>query len=92
MPKNRKNLPIGNESSPGAVIRTAADLGLYVSAHRKALRLNQLEIAGMANTGNRFIVELESGKKTIQLQKALDVIDLLGLEVVVRPKSSGGVK
>ncbi|WP_319004835.1 hypothetical protein [Hydrogenophaga taeniospiralis] len=54
---------------------------------RARLALRQLDVAGLGNTGNRFIVELENGKPTVQLQKVLDLLDLLGLEVVVRPKS-----
>jgi hypothetical protein len=50
--------------------------------------LSQLDLAGLGNTGNRFIVDLESGKPTIQLQKVLDLLDLLGLEAVIRPKAS----
>ena len=45
-------------------------------------------LAGLGNTGNRFIVDLENGKPTVQLQKVLDLMDLLGLEVVVRTKAS----
>jgi y4mF family transcriptional regulator len=63
------------------------ELGAVVRAQRKRLDLKQLDIAGLGNTGNRFIVDLESGKPTVQLQKVLDVMDLLGLEVVVRPKA-----
>lgn len=92
MPDARDNFPIGNEANHSTVIRTAKDLGAHVSAQRKALHLNQLEIAGMANTGNRFIVELEAGKKTIQLQKTLYVVNLLGLELVLRPKSPEGIQ
>ena len=49
------------------------------------------DIAGLGNTGNRFIVDLESGKPTVQLQKVLDVMGLLGLELIVRPKSARGL-
>jgi y4mF family transcriptional regulator len=63
------------------------ELGAVVRAQRKRLDLKQLDIAGLGNTGNRFIVDLESGKPTVQLQKVLDVMDLLGLEVVVRLKA-----
>ncbi|WP_346728209.1 helix-turn-helix domain-containing protein [Rubrivivax gelatinosus] len=52
------------------------------------MALTQLDLAGLGNTGNRFIVDLENGKPTVQLQKALDILDLLGLEVVVRSKAS----
>jgi HTH-type transcriptional regulator / antitoxin HipB len=63
------------------------ELGAIVREQRKRLALKQLDIAGLGNTGNRFIVDLENGKPTVQLQKVLDVMDLLGLEVVVRPKA-----
>lgn len=86
-PKANK-LPIGNQTAVGAVIRSSTDLGAAVRERRKQLELTQADIAGIGRTGNRFIVELENGKPTIQLQKALDVMDLLGLEVIVQPKSA----
>ena len=55
---------------------------------RKRGALTQLDIAGLGNTGNRFIVDLENGKPTVQLQKVLDIMGLLGLEVVVRSKTA----
>ncbi len=82
-----RTLPIGNLDGSAAVIRTAADLGALVQAQRKRMALKQLDVAGLGNTGNRFIVDLESGKPTVQLQKALDIVDLLGMEVVLRTKS-----
>ena len=84
----RVKLPLGNEEGSEAVIRSSAELGAAVRKQRKRLALKQLDIAGLGNTGNRFIVELESGKPTVQLQKVLDVIDLLGLEVILRPKAA----
>jgi HTH-type transcriptional regulator/antitoxin HipB len=81
-------LPIGNFVAKDMPVRTAVELGVLIRAQRKHLGLNQLDIAGMGNTGNRFIVDLESGKPTVQLQKVLDIVDLLGLEVVVRPKAA----
>jgi y4mF family transcriptional regulator len=71
-----------------ATVRSSAELGAVVREQRKRLALKQLDIAGLGNTGNRFIVDLEHGKPTVQLQKVLDVMDLLGLEVVVRPKAA----
>jgi y4mF family transcriptional regulator len=64
------------------------ELGAVIRDQRKRLALTQLDLAGLGNTGNRFIVDLESGKPTVQLQKVLDLMDLLGLEVVVRTKAS----
>ena len=82
-----KNLPSGHRASSKSVIRSSVELGAVVREQRKRLALKQLDIAGLGNTGNRFIVDLENGKPTVQLQKVLDVMDLLGLEVVVRPKA-----
>jgi y4mF family transcriptional regulator len=87
VPTVPKNLPIGHSASPEAIIRSSVELGAIVRDQRKRLALKQLDIAGLGNTGNRFIVDLENGKPTVQLQKVLDVMDLLGLEVVVRPKA-----
>ena len=83
-----KKIPVGNSAATETVIHLSAELGAVVRAQRKALALKQIDIAGLGNTGNRFIVELENGKSTVQLQKVLNVLDLLGLEVVVRPKTT----
>lgn len=88
MDSKPKTIPIGNllPLTENAV-KSTAELGDIVRERRRRLALKQLEVAGLGNTGNRFIVELEQGKPTVQLQKVLDVLDLLGLEVVVRPKA-----
>ncbi|MNY69396.1 hypothetical protein D3C86_2073310 [compost metagenome] len=86
-----KKVPIGNSSDLAAVVKTSAELGALVRSQRARLALRQLDVAGLGNTGNRFIVELENGKPTVQLQKVLDLLDLLGLEVVVRPKSQQAI-
>lgn len=70
-------------------IRSSEDLGVLIREQRKHLALTQLDVAGLGNTGNRFIVDVENGKPTVQLQKVLDLLDLLGLEVAVRSKASG---
>lgn len=70
------------------IIKTPEDLGKLVRKFRLAQNMTQADILGLANTGNRFIVDLEKGKPTLQLQKVLDVLDLLGLEVIVQKKGS----
>lgn len=88
MPPSVQTLPIGHSASSEIPIRSSAALGAVIREQRKRLALKQLDLAGLGNTGNRFIVDLENGKPTVQLQKVLDLMDLLGLEVVVRSKAS----
>ena len=90
MPADNQELPLSHSADPELPIRTSTALGAVLRAQRKRLALSQLDLAGLGNTGNRFIVDLEKGKPTVQLQKTLDLMDLLGLEVVVRAKSGAG--
>jgi HTH-type transcriptional regulator / antitoxin HipB len=91
MTKSSNTFPIGKDSSISTVICSSVELGALVRAQRRRLGLTQLDIAGLGKTGNRFIVELENGKPTLQLQKVLEVMDLLGLELIARPKSARSV-
>lgn len=77
--------PLGNSAH---TIRTTKELGHIVRLQRQDMKLRQLDVAGLANTGNRLIVDIENGKPTVQLQKVLDLLDILGLEVIVQTKTS----
>lgn len=88
MPSTIRDLPFGHSIGTEAPIRSSVELGAIIREQRKRLALKQLDLAGLGNTGNRFIVDLENGKPTVQLQKVLDLMDLLGLEVVVRAKAA----
>jgi len=59
-------------------------LGVVVRARRRALRLNQAELADLAGVGVAFLYELEHGKATVRMDKVLAVFAVLGLELQVR--------
>lgn len=67
------------------------DLAAAVRARRKALGVTQIELARLAGCGPVFVYALESGKKTLRLDKLIDVLEVLGLEIVVRA-GRGGVR
>ena len=69
-------------------IKTTKELGVLVREYRESQNMIQADILGLANTGNRFISELENGKPTVQFQKVLDVLNTLGLEVLIQKKDS----
>jgi len=63
------------------MFRSARDFGAAVREKRKGLGWTQTELAARSGTGERFIVELESGKPTCQLEKALVVARTVGIEI-----------
>ena len=62
-------------------IKNPEDLGKIVREARKAQKMSQDDLAGMAGTGRRFIVDLEKGKETVQFAKALRVLATLGVGI-----------
>jgi transcriptional regulator with XRE-family HTH domain len=65
-------------------LRTAEDLGAVIRRARKAQGLTLEQLSGLSGLGVRFLSELERGKATAQLGKALDVTRLLGIALLVR--------
>ncbi len=77
---------MSNINQADNLVTSVAALGKTIREVRKQQGLTQADISGLAAIGNRFVVDLEKGKPTIQLQKTLDVLALLGLELVIRKK------
>ena len=73
--------PNGNVEavSVATVIRSTTDFGRAVRDRRRALALTQEELAARCGVGKRFIVDLEAGKFTIQLGKALTAAREVGI-------------
>jgi y4mF family transcriptional regulator len=60
-------------------IKDSKSFGKVVRAYRKSQRLTQEKVANYSNVGIRFIVDLEKGKPTCELDKALHVAEMLGI-------------
>jgi HTH-type transcriptional regulator/antitoxin HipB len=71
-----------------AAVQRVEELGAIIQRARKEQGMTQIDVAGLGGFGNRFIVDLEKGKETVQMQKAMDVLALLGLELVIRRKGA----
>ena len=65
-------------------ITTAAELGELIRRERKSQGMTQSELAGACGTGVRFIVDLEKGKETCALGKALLVVKMLGIKMEIQ--------
>lgn len=73
-------IPIGNNQG-NARMTTMKEIGAFVAKTRKEQGVSQLELSQAADTGRRFIVELEGGKDTIRAGKLLQVLDALGIDI-----------
>ncbi len=62
------------------MFRSARDFGAAIKERRKALGWTQTGLAARSGTGERFIVELESGKPSCQLEKTLIVARAVGID------------
>lgn len=60
-------------------------LAAVVTRRRKELGLLQSELAALAGCSERFVHTVEHGKQTVRLDKLLDVLEVLGLGLVVAP-------
>jgi len=56
-------------------------LAATVRSRRRQLRLGQAELAELAGVSERFVYALESGKRSVQLDKVLAVLSALGLHL-----------
>ena len=73
-------IPIGNNQE-NARMATMKEIGAFIAKTRKEQGVSQLELSQAADTGRRFIVELEGGKDTIRAGKLLRVLDALGVDI-----------
>ena len=59
---------------------TASDFGNLIRQVRLQQGLKQVDLATTSGTGERFIIDLERGKPTCELDKSLHVARMLGIK------------
>jgi len=65
------------------------DLGDLVRKVRRSQRATQVEVSQFSNLGSRFVVDFEAGKPTLQLGKALSVLQTLGIRLYAETYEEG---
>lgn len=60
-------------------------LGEAVRQRRHELGLRQTELADLAGCSQRFVHTVEHGKPSLRLDKVLDLLEVLGLALLVVP-------
>jgi y4mF family transcriptional regulator len=67
-------------------------LAAEVRARRAVLRLSQRDLAELAGVSERFVRFVEQGKRTVQLDSVLALLDTLGLELLVQTRTSAAAR
>lgn len=65
-------------------VRNARDMGSFIAAERRRQGLTQAELAGLSGVGVTFLSQLENGKPTAEIGKALDVVATLGIDLIAQ--------
>ena len=65
-------------------ITDTRSLGEAIRGARRRLKVTQKDLALASGTGLRFIIDLEKGKATCQIGKALDLANALGLQLQIQ--------
>lgn len=68
------------------VIETVAEWGHLIRQYRKSHGLTLETVSGISHLSMRFLSELERGKESAELGKALKVLQMLGLELQIQPR------
>jgi len=67
---------------------TPKQIGDLIKQTRKSLGVTQKDLALTSGTGLRFIVDLEKGKETCEIGKALTILRTLGIKLTLSPPSA----
>lgn len=66
---------------------TTQQIGRLVRDTRNKLGVTQKALALTSGTGLRFVIDLEKGKETCEIGKALTILNTLGINIALTPPS-----
>jgi HTH-type transcriptional regulator / antitoxin HipB len=67
---------------------TTQQIGRMIRDTRKKLGVTQKDLALTSGTGLRFVIDLERGKETCEIGKALTVLQTLGIRLALTPPAT----
>ena len=67
-------------------IYKSIDLGVAIKQRRKKLGYTQAQLSDITGLSASFISDLERGKDTAELGKALYIANMLGLDLIVNER------
>jgi transcriptional regulator with XRE-family HTH domain len=89
MPSEKK---LSEKQAEYGKVSTPLEIGRIIALKRKDIGLKQEVTAGVSGVGTKFLSQLENGKETAELGKTLQVLNGLGLELYIFPRSQNPFK
>lgn len=68
-------------------ITTMAELGALIREERMRQKLTQTDLAGISGVGITFISQLENGKETVEMERVIRVLTMLGIDLYAERRS-----
>ncbi len=65
---------------------TPSDIGIAIRLRRQELGLTQIELAERVGVGITYLSNIENGKETAEIGKALHILSMLGLNMYVEER------
>ncbi|HEY7372231.1 MAG TPA: helix-turn-helix transcriptional regulator [Polyangia bacterium] len=78
--------PVEAQDFPYGKIGNVGQIGAAIRDKRRALGMRQAELAALSGVGVRFLSELENGKPSAEIGRALTVLHRLGLDLLIKPR------
>lgn len=72
------------------IVRGLDDLAGVVRRRRQETKLTLDDAADRFGVGRRLLVELEGGKRNVRASTLIDLLQLLGYDIVLRRRGAGG--
>lgn len=61
--------------------QTFLDLSKLIRMHRQAAKLSQYELSQLAGTGKTVVFDIEHGKKTVQFDTLMKILNALNIKI-----------
>lgn len=62
-------------------VESTKEIGRIIREERRRQGFTQTEFAGLANIGVTYLSNLENGKPTAEIEKAIHVLTMLGIDL-----------
>lgn len=69
------------------ILRTPRELGHLVREHRQKRGLTQLQLAARVGASRKWVIDLEGGKRTVDLSLVLRTLNAVGVELDARERA-----